>query len=66
MFCCTGSLLNSLLPPQKRVVVRRQEYHAAPIEGTPFSLGIALPSSSHVAYEVAGEIEIYMASENGE
>ncbi|KAF2364718.1 Voltage-dependent calcium channel alpha-2/delta subunit conserved region [Trinorchestia longiramus] len=45
----------------KRVVTRRQEYHAFPIEDTPFSLGIALPNPS---YAFHGEIEISRTEED--
>lgn len=55
----------SLLPLQRRVTLRRHKYFYIPIEGTPFSLGLALPEG-YGMYELLAEQEIRHAKFNGE
>ncbi|XP_023289620.1 voltage-dependent calcium channel subunit alpha-2/delta-3 isoform X2 [Orussus abietinus] len=47
----------------KRVVIRRHNYFYTPIEGTPFSLGLALPEN-YGMYELLAEQEIKHATIN--
>lgn len=49
---------------QKRVTIRRHNYFYKPIEGTPFSLGLALPEG-YGMFEVRAEKEIKLAIVNG-
>lgn len=49
---------------QKRVTIRRHNYFYKPIEGTPFSLGLALPEG-YGMFEVRAEKEIKLAIING-
>lgn len=46
--------------PQKRVVQRTQWYFTQKIDGTPFSLGIAMPDG-YGKYKVHGQIELSRA-----
>lgn len=49
---------------QKRVTIRRHNYFYKPIEGTPFSLGLALPEG-YGMFELHAEQEIKLAIVNG-
>lgn len=49
---------------QRRVTTRRYKYFYNPIEGTPFSLGLAIPEG-YGMYEVLGEQEIKHSHING-
>jgi hypothetical protein len=49
---------------QKRVTTRRHKYFYNAIEGTPFSLGLAIPEG-YGMYEVLGEQEIKHSHING-
>lgn len=49
---------------QKRVTIRRHNYFYTPIEGTPFSLGLALPEG-YGMFELRAEHEIKLAIVNG-
>lgn len=49
---------------QKRVTIRRHNYFYKPIEGTPFSLGLALPEG-YGMFELRAEHEIKLAIVNG-
>ena len=49
---------------QKRVTTRRHKYFYNAIEGTPFSLGLAIPEG-YGMYEVLGEQEIKHSHVNG-
>lgn len=50
---------------QKRVSIRRHKYFYKPIDGTPFSLGIALPEG-YGMFEFRAEEEIKHSYFNGE
>lgn len=50
---------------QKRVTIRRHKYFYKPIDGTPFSLGIALPEG-YGMFEFRAEEEIKHSYYNGE
>jgi len=49
---------------QKRVTIRRHNYFYKPIDGTPFSLGLALPEG-YGMFELQAEQEIKLAIING-
>lgn len=49
---------------QKRVTTRRHKYFYKPIEGTPYSLGLAIPEG-YGMYKVLGEQEIKHSHING-
>lgn len=49
---------------QKRVTIRRHNYFYKPIDGTPFSLGLALPEV-YGLFELRAEQEIKLAIVNG-
>lgn len=49
---------------QRRVTTRKQKYFYNPIEGTPFSLGLAIPEG-YGMYELLAEQEIKHSQRNG-
>lgn len=49
---------------QRRVTTRRHKYFYNPIEGTPFSLGVAIPEG-YGMYELLAEQEIKHSQKNG-
>lgn len=49
---------------QRRVTIRRHNYFYTPIEGTPFSLGLALPEN-YGMFQLKAEQEIKRAIING-
>lgn len=49
---------------QRRVTTRRHRYFYNPIEGTPFSLGLAIPDG-YGMYELMAEQEIKRSEKNG-
>lgn len=49
---------------QRRVATRRYKYFYNPIEGTPFSLGLAIPEG-YGMYELLAEQEIKHSQKNG-
>lgn len=49
---------------QRRVTTRRHRYFYNPIEGTPFSLGLAIPDG-YGMYELIAEQEIKRSEKNG-
>lgn len=57
-------LMQCFIDFQKRVTIRRHNYFYKPIEGTPFSLGLALPEG-YGMFELRAEQEIKLAIVNG-